>query len=259
MISSEMERYEREVIRLPAGTYAPLIPGRVARVARSKAAFYRLLDGYDHSLFDVLCHSDTNAAICARALQTGQKPWAENPTVKKMRVGDIVKLLIWEDRLPAIHALLGNIDWRGFEDWEISVNMCTRHGDLHGENARVDSGFRVMMIDYGAVDSFPSAIDAVTLELSPFFHPHGFRDMLSWSPQDGSIDWFDSNAFCALTSIPNYIQATRAWAHADGFGDREVLACAYAYVLRQLQFPKADRELAKTLVDGIVARGAKQA
>jgi hypothetical protein len=233
---------------------APLIPGQVPRVLGSKAAFYRLLDGYDHSLFEVLRNSDANAAICVKALQADQGPWAKNRTVKKMRVGDLAKLLIWEDRLPDIHALLEGINWNGFEDREISANMCTRHGDLHGENVRVDAKFRVMVIDYGSVDPLPSAIDAVTLELSPFFHPHGFRNMLRWMPGGGSIDWFDRNAFSALTSIPNHIHATRDWAHADGFGDREVMACAYIYVLRQLQFPKADKELARALAAGIVER-----
>jgi hypothetical protein len=112
-----------------------------------------------------------------------------------------------------------------------------------------------MIIDYGAVDPLPSAIDAVTLELSPFFNPHGFRDMIHWMPGGDIIDWFDRDSFCALTSIPNHINAARGWAHADGFGDREVLACAYTYVLRQLQFPKSDKELAKAFLAGIVRRG----
>jgi hypothetical protein len=121
----------------------------------------------------------------------------------------------------------------------------------------VDAKRRAMMIDYEAVGMLPSAIDAVTFELSPFFHPHGLRKAMRWSAGDGDIDWFDRRAFCALSTIPNHIEASRDWAHAEAFGDREVLGCAYIYVLRQLQFPNADRYLARALAAGIVSRALK--
>lgn len=256
-ISSEMKHYEQEVMRLPAGTYAPLLPPPLARVLARRGAFYRLLEGYDHSLFDVLRGSDEHAAVCVRALHDCEATWARKPTVETRSIGELAKLLIWEERLPAIHALLEGIDWESYEAREISVNICTRHGDLHGENARANSKLQVMMLDYGSVDPLPSAIDAVTLELSAFFHPHGYRHMLRWKAGDGPIDWFDREAFIGLSTVPHFIRATRAWAHTDGFGDREVLACAYVYVLRQLQFPKADRDLARDMLAGIVARGLK--
>jgi hypothetical protein len=150
---------------------------------------------------------------------------------------------------------LGSIDWQRLEDREISVYICARHGDLHGENVRVNVHNRVMLIDYGSVRLLPSAFDAVTLELSPFFHPHGHRDLLRWVSGDGPIDWFDREAFCALSDVPEYIRAARAWAHAEGFGDREVLACGYIYVLRQLTLSMTDRDLAIAVATGIVARG----
>ncbi len=208
MISSEVARYEREVVRLPPGTYAPRIPSEVARVIGSEGAFYRLLDGYGFTLFEVLNSSDTIAAGCVEAIRANEGPWANSKVVEKVRVSDLVKLLIWEDRLTTIRGLLDGIDWAPFEEREIFVNMCTRHGDLHGENALVNGQHQVMLIDYGAVDRLPSAIDAVTLELSPFFHPHGHRTMIHWNPGEGGIDWFDRLAFGALTSIPNYIDAT---------------------------------------------------
>ncbi|WP_172803678.1 response regulator [Bradyrhizobium embrapense] len=256
-ILGEMKRYEQEVVRLPAGTYAPQLPPPLARVVGRRGAFYRLLEGYDHSMFEVLRISDNDAAVCANALRECESTWARKPSVKQGSILELVKLLVWEDRLPAIHSLIDDIDWRAYEAREIAVNMCTRHGDLHGENARANATHHVMLLDYGSVDPLPSAIDAVTLELSPFFHPHGYRDMLRWRPGDGTIDWFDLNAFAKLSTIPNFIASARKWAHAEAFGDREVLACAYIYVLRQLQFPKTDRDLAREMLSGIVSRGLK--
>jgi len=257
-IASEILRYEKEVVRLPSGTYAPLLPPSQPRVLARMGAFYRLLAGYDDTIFDVLRRSDNNAAACVRALQAAENDWGQQPVVKTAAVVEHTKLLIWEDRLPSIHGLLGEIDCAAFEAKRVSVNLCTRHGDLHGENARVNADLRVMMLDYGSVDPLPSAIDAITLELSPFFHPHGQRDLLTWTPNDGLIDWFDVESFAALTLVPEYVKACRTWAHADAFGNREVLTCAYTYVLRQLQFKGADIELARAMLPGIIAQGLSQ-
>jgi hypothetical protein len=60
-----------------------------------------------------------------------------------------------------------------------------------------------------------------------------------------------------MTAVPEYVKACRAWAHNHAFGNREVLACAYIYVMRQLQFPGADLELARALLPGIIANGLK--
>ncbi|HEV7290105.1 hypothetical protein [Sphingomonas sp.] len=254
-IASEMLRYEKEVMRLPSGSYAPLlIPGQ-ARVLGRMAAFYRLLAGYDRTIFDVLRASDPDAAACVKVLQEAEEAWAKQPIVRKDTVFEHAKRLIWEDRFPAIHSLIPEIDCAGYEAKAVSVNLCTRHGDLHGENARVDAKLRVMMLDYGSVDLLPSAIDAITMELSPFFHPHGHRDLLKWKPEDGPIDWFDVEAFAALTAVPEYVKACRVWAHKDAFGNREVLVCAYTYVMRQLQYPGADVALARAILPSIIARG----
>lgn len=256
-IASEMRRYEREVMRLPSGTYAPLLPPPQVRVRGQLAAFYRLLDGYDRTIFDVVNASDQDAAICVAALGAAEEVWANKPQVEQQSVVDHAKLLIWEDRLPAIHGLISDFDWAAYEAKIVSVNHCTRHGDLHGENARVSAKLQVMMLDYGSVDPLPSAIDAITLELSPFFHPHGQRDLLKWQPGQEQIDWFDVESFAALTAVPEYVKACRAWAYKHAFGDREVLACAYIYVMRQLQFPGADLELARAMLPGIIANGLK--
>ena len=256
-IASEIERYEREVVRLPPGVYAPIVAGKVSRVVGSRGVFYRLWTDTIIRFLTFYVIPMPDAASCIKALQLGQAPWFENRAVKKARVGDLAKLLVWEYRLPAIYALLNGIDWAAFEERKIAVNMCTRHGDLHGENARVDANHKVMLIDYGSVGDLPSAIDPVTLELSPFFHPHGHRDLLQWTAGKGEIDWFDRDAFRAQSRFPEYITAARSWSHAEAFGEREVLACSYIYLLRQLQFDTTDKALVLALLAGIVRRGLR--
>jgi hypothetical protein len=254
-IEREVNQYEREVVRLPPGSYAPLLPPPLARVLQFRGAFYRLLEGYNRSLFEVLQGSDRDGAACVKALQESEAAWAKKPAVRQLTVGRLAELLIRKSRLEDLRSLLSGIKWDAYEAREISANFCTRHGDLHGENARADSRLNVMMLDYGSVEPLPAAIDAVTLELSPLFHPRGNRNLINWQPNDGPIDWFDREAFGKLLRIPSFMHAAREWAHSAAFGDREVLACAYVYVLRQLQYRTTDQNLARGMLSGIVARG----
>ena len=260
LIARELGCYDPEIVRLPATTYAPIVSTDMPRIGGKQGAFYRLADGFNRPLFEVLFSSDMDAAACVRALQAAERPWFDNHTTRLMPISEMAKLIVHEDRLAGVHAELAGVDWQKFEDREVRSYACTRHGDLHGENARVDAGNRVVLIDYGSVRTLPSAIDAITLELSPVFHPHGRRDLLKWVPGDGPIDWFDRQAFCRLLAIPEYVNAARDWAHAEAYGDREVIACAYAYVLRQISLslikPEwSDKDLAVAIAKGIIARG----
>ena len=253
-IDQEVIRFSTEVQRLAAGSYAPLITPNVVPVLGKSAAFYRLADGYDKSLFAVLNESDNRAAACVDQLRQNFQPWVNTKSARRVRIADLVELVIWSDRLPALHTLLDGVDWQVIEDAEINVNFCAAHGDLHGGNVLVDAYSRAMMIDYGAVEELPSAYDAVTVELSPFFHPDGNRELLGWRAGDAEIDWFDRQAFAGLVSVPYYVGAARSWAHSVAYSDREVLACGYAYMLRQLQFSGGDRKLALSMIRGVVEK-----
>jgi len=47
------------------------------------------------------------------------------------------------------------------------------------------------------------------------------------------------------------VKACRAWAHEVAAGGREVLASAYAYLVRQLKYPDTDKLLAQRLLESV--------
>jgi len=91
--------------------------------------------------------------------------------------------------------------------------------------------------------------------LSPVFDPHGLQACLPAGSVDRKLYWFDLESLCKQHALPGYVRATRTWAHGEAFGDREVLACAYIYLVRQLQFPGAKVDLIRAFISEIVARG----
>ncbi|MDN3276890.1 hypothetical protein QWJ07_21685 [Frankia sp. RB7] len=256
VIVGEIRSFEHEVVRLPAGSYAPLIPGTLPQVGTNRGAFYRLLDGYDRSLFDLLKVSSKQAATVVSAIKASQQPWFRNARPERRRIKELLSLVVDSSKIAQIHEQITTFDWEPFEEREVLVNFCTRHGDLHGGNVLVNSAGQSMMLDYGAIGEYPSAFDAVTLELCVYFHPN-VRDILLLDRSSVDIDWFDLELFCARTMVPEFTQATRAWAHAEGFGEREILACCYIYALRQLQFDGTDKVLALALAEGIVNRAER--
>ena len=75
IIAREMHCYKQEIGRLPAGYLCLQSLVAKLRVCGKKGVFFRLLDGYDRSLFQVLRGSDADGAACVRALRHTRNVW----------------------------------------------------------------------------------------------------------------------------------------------------------------------------------------
>ena len=124
------------------------------------------------------------------------------------------------------------------------------HGDLHGSNIFV-SPAGAQLIDYGDVGTAAASLDPVTLELSLFFHPDApYRDGV-WPSLEQAGSWGDLSTYIAACPFPDFVRDCRRWALRAGAGNREVAACAYGYLLRQLKYEDTNKALALALLDGV--------
>jgi hypothetical protein len=106
-----------------------------------------------------------------------------------------------------------------------------------------------VLIDYGDVKEGPAAVDPVTLELSVLFHPD--RPKVSgWPSQAQAKEWGDIRTYTENCQFADFVGACRQWAERVGVGPREISACAYGYLLRQLKYPDTDKDLAINLLAG---------
>ncbi len=124
------------------------------------------------------------------------------------------------------------------------------HGDLHGENILVSPGGGVLVIDYGDVGFGSAPYDPMSLELSAVLQDN---PMLSsdWPTADACRRWHDLDAYLVGCPMPEFIRACRTWSEKLMVGRRELAACAYSYLLRQLKYSDTDKDRILALLEGV--------
>lgn len=238
---------------LPIGLFTPRMPETVIGAGSSVGVFYTLIGTGDVGLFHVLKNDVNLAANLVSHLQQGTTAWSNAGVVTSMKVIDIRRAYIDDAVFGPVQNLLGGCRWADAEARSIQVRRCPQHNDLHGLNVLVDND-RPVLIDYADVGEAPSAFDPVTLELSAFFHPSGLGCRGSVRDKILSGGWWTG---AADNTLAPFVQRCRNWAGTVAAGDRERLACAYAYATRQLKYPDTDKELAaaiaSTAVNALIA------
>lgn len=239
-VRDEIRRCQ-ELHRLQQGDFAPFI-GSVEGGAKDVAAtFYRLADGYDRNLFDVMAQSPDEAADIAPRIRGTMAPWLAAAEVKRLTVRDVRRRYLPDDQAQAFWAEFRLGDMEGLERRALSVRWTCTHGDLHGANVLIGGEGRPALIDFGDVGDACSVIDPITLEWCLFSHPSASACLAGWKP-DFSVPWERTAEFAATSPVGAFITASRQWARDVAFGDHDVNANAYGYCLRQLKYSDVDRD-----------------
>ncbi|MGH7310833.1 MAG: phosphotransferase, partial [Candidatus Rokuibacteriota bacterium] len=139
--------------------------------------------------------------------------------------------------------LLGACAWADAESRAIQIRRGPQHNDLHGLNVLVDDD-RPAMIDFAEVGESPIATDPLTLELSNYFHPRGVGCSAAGRAQILAGGWWTG---APDPAVAPFVQECRQWAQAIAAGDRERLACAYSYAVRQLKYDDTDKDVATAI------------
>jgi len=251
-LDAEKENYNREAVRLPHDGYANLIDQVRAGAYGQAGIFFRVAENCDRTLFDVLNENVNEAVDVLSKVREIEDVWGEAHENRFLQVGDIRRLLVSDADFLDISNYLQDIDVDAFERRTLSVNWCTRHGDLHGANVLVDPDMRPALIDFAEVKDGPHALDPVTLELSVFFHPESGYVEQNWPDENSLLCWSDDEKYVAGSPIDQYVLALRDWSRNGASGTREILATAYAYLVRQLKYQDTDRVMAVAIIDSVV-------
>lgn len=246
-VEDEASRYRANVAeRVELGAYTPLTEVIVAGAGARGGLFYRLADGFDRNLFDLLRSDPEAAATVVSALRVATRAWLSAGSVEQVDVGWVRKCLVRDEIFGSLkdRAPWGN---ETLEGRRLEVLRARQHGDLHGENVLIDPVGRPVLIDFGRAGHAISSLDPVTLELSALLHPEAKLDLSEWLTPGHAECWADRGQFVVGSPITPFIEACRSWAYDVARGDREVLATAYAYTLRQMRYPHTDQQLVAAL------------
>jgi CheY-like chemotaxis protein len=251
-VGAEIKSYEKEISRLdPKAT--PRCLGILNFGGKGTAGvFYGLAEGYESTLFDLLGSNVPLATSVVGRVAELTRKWNEGVPERLVRVLDVRRLFIPDDKASRVCEEFNLQSLKAFEQRKVKTRWSCVHGDLHGGNLLVNSEGIPVIIDYGDVKEGPGAIDPVTLELSVLFHPD--RPKASgWPSALQAQAWGDVTSYADNCQFADFVKACRSWSEKVGVGPREISACAYGYVLRQLKYPDSDKDLLMNLLTGIQA------
>lgn len=251
-IRAERDAYENDVKLLTAGAFAPVIQRIEKGVGLFAGVFYSLADEYGKTLFEVIRDDVVHAPTVISDLGGKLARWTDVKKTSKVAVSSIRKRLLSDEKLAELKA---NFDLRFIDEverQEVTSSFSCIHGDLHGGNVLVNDRWAPVLIDFGDVGDGPSCLDPVTLELSLLFHPDG----CGRTPQlvDLVDHWPSIDFYLEKHSLAPAIRACREWAHHIGASDKDVLAAAYAYTLRQLKYDTVPPDVTLRLLKCVSAQ-----
>lgn len=249
-IEQESRAFDKHVGNLPNGVFTPKLDTILKGTCGTGAIVYSLAEKYNHNLFELLSKSDDDAANALIKVASSLMRWKEAGETRDCSVKELRHRLLWDADFQIICDRLG-LDLHHFEQGNVRHRYSCIHADLHGGNILVDDEGTPILIDFGEVEHGASALDPVSLGLSIYFHP----DAVALGLRDKAIDalplWLNIDDYIAAHPFPAFARRYRDWAYDVGGGDSAVLACAYAYLLRQLKFDKVDHAVTIKLLEDI--------
>lgn len=254
-VADEHRRYSQHLAaRLRIGAYTPLVAVIDAGCSDMGGNFYTLAEEYGESLFDRLASDEDAAVKATREVQAISAGLIADAAMVSEEVGVLRSRFVSDAEMADLRGALAGIPWEPVEKQRVQIRGCAQHGDLHGLNVLLDAAGSPVLIDFAAAMLANAAVDPVTLELSLVFHP-SMKDMRGdWPSASSAAEWWNLEEYLGGCPFPLFVRACREWALSVAAGDREVLATAYAYAVRQLKYDDTDVEVALAIVGAIAAR-----
>ncbi|WP_210162984.1 phosphotransferase [Rhizobium leguminosarum] len=249
-MQDEDARYDEHVVLLDGAATPRKMKLLEFGAGAMAGLFYQLASGHDASMFKTMAEEDALAAKAVAATADALAGWSNGRNQERRSIASIRAQWVSDEWAAKLHADYG-LTWAAeFERRQIQTRWCCVHGDLHGENILVSPQGGVLVIDYGDVGFGSAAYDPITLELSAVLQDNPTRGP-DWPTADACRQWHDLEAYLVGCPMPEFIRACRAWSEKLMVGRRELAACAYSYLLRQLKYRDTDKDRILALLEGV--------
>jgi hypothetical protein len=253
-VSDEESKFQRFVLgRLANGTYAPLLNATPIMCGRYAAMFYERLDKSVGDLSSAWSSGETTAVSIVNDLSAIEARWTAATATREMTVGSLRRLMVSDDSVDD-HAGLLSAPWRSVEAVVVSERLCLQHGDLHAGNVLLSETGKPYLLDFANIAELPAGFDAITLELAYIFNnPNRARS--AWPRVDDVHRWMSAKDYFASSPAGPLLSAARTWTLScfRGLPQKSLYASAYAYCMRQVQYPDTDKELLDSLLTVVCA------
>ncbi|MGK0273057.1 MAG: CheY-like chemotaxis protein [Cocleimonas sp.] len=174
--------------------------------------------------------------------------WHSRAICERKRIKDIRRSLLSDEKANELIEMYKIDNATDFEEQYAICKISCIHGDLHGENIRVDTqNGLATLIDYGDVKNACSILDPLTLECSFLFH--GQAQIGDWPLLENLKNWSSIDDYIKNCPYSDEVKFCRTWINEIGAGKRELAACLYSYALLQLKHDDTNKDLAIELIN----------
>jgi aminoglycoside phosphotransferase (APT) family kinase protein len=184
-------------------------------------------------------------------IESSLRRWSEGVPQTRYEIRQVRRRLLTDADMERI-AEKFELDWvAAFEDRLIQIRWCVIHGDLHGSNVLTSNSGQAVVVDYGDVGEGPASLDPITLELALLCHPQSPIRGGNWPTAENCEHWGDLDRYLVDCPCAEYVRSCREWAQRLAAGNREIAACAYSYLVRQLKYEDTDKGRVMSLLKGV--------
>lgn len=235
-IEEESYNYNTYVVsRLNHKKFPPKLDISKYGAKNLNSIYYKWLDnGKNISVFDLICNEDFSVEELSLCFDLTSE-WRTPKTSVVKNIGEIRKIFLSDDLFEELTNKF-KLRWPSiFEKRRVCFNMSLCHGDFHGGNIFINPDEKTCsIIDYGDIKHAPISLDAICLELGFLYNKDS--KVSSWFDKSVCEKWaFKEEYFVKPNHFIN-LKCIRDWADTM-VEEKEFLATAYCYVIRQLKFP----------------------
>ena len=250
IIDNEVTNYNNEISRLPPSATPRKLWQFNSQENKTCTVFYSLTEDYSHSFFDSMITNQKVIPETVRRLKEYFSGWSKGVPMSRISIKKVRETMLDDANYTKIVNIF-KLDWtEEFEKQIINANICTTHGDLHGNNILIDSNGAPIVIDYENVALRTSSIDPVTLELCSYFHTNSPYSSSDWPPIEIAKKW-GTEEYINSSQTTEVTRSCFAWAESVSAGHREIAVSAYSYLLWQLKFKKTNKDRIKNVLTGV--------
>ncbi|EKT66690.1 phosphotransferase [Providencia alcalifaciens] len=255
-IEEESHNYNTYVVsRLNHTKFPPKLDLSKYGARNLYSIYYKWLDNRKNkSLFDFVDNDDFSQEKLKLCFELTSE-WRDTSSQELCNIEDIRRLFLSDELLEEITSKF-NMKWPAtFEKRRVCFTMAICHGDFHAGNIFINADENACsIIDYGDIKKAPISFDAICLELGFLYNKDS--KISTWFDWISCENWaFKDKCFQKPSKLLKLV-SIRDWAYSL-VEEKEFLATAYCYIIRQLKFSDVQEEkLSETLaiLDGIYNR-----
>ena len=249
-IALESKNFDLMVPALNIGTFPSKLLFQEYGAKSSAAIYYRLASDHTSNLSELLLINPELSLTTYNKLKEIFSVWGEGCLRTRKTIEELRRCLVSDAKLENLKKEY-DLSWlQGIEELTVSVKWGRTHGDMHGGNVLIANDYAPLIIDFGDLAERATSLDPCAILLSPFFHLDTADRALEILPKEDLIRSIERLNCEADSPFALFFNQISGWiAEECSHSNRSIYASLLVFVIKQLNYPDTNKDLARSIID----------